>query len=75
MDEITEYNRERWNLPVKADAVFTRPQLDLDEKSASELANPGGVFPEIVGKDVLYLALRFWARLSRMFLKNDAEFI
>ena len=56
MDEISEYNRERWNLLVKANAVFTRPQFDLNEQSASELVNPGGVFPEIAGKNVLCLA-------------------
>lgn len=56
MDELSEYNRERWNLLVNANAIFTRPYFDLDEKTAFVLANDAGVFPEIGGKDVLCLA-------------------
>ena len=56
MDEIAEYNRERWKALVEANAVFTRPKLDLDARSAQELIDPEGRLGAVAGKDVLCLA-------------------
>ena len=41
---------------MEADAVFTRPALNLDAASARELVDPEGRLGELAGKDVLCLA-------------------
>lgn len=56
MDEIAEYNLARWKALVKADALFTRPKLNLDEDSARHLANFDRKFGDVAGKNVLCLA-------------------
>lgn len=56
MDELAKYNIERWEALVEADAVFTRPALNLDPISARELLDPEGRLGEVDGKDVLCLA-------------------
>jgi SAM-dependent methyltransferase len=56
MDELAKYNIERWQALVEADAVFTRPALNLDPSSARERLDPEGRLGEFAGKDVLCLA-------------------
>lgn len=56
MDEIAKYNVERWKALVEADALYTRPALDLDAASAREVVDPEGRLGELAGKDVLCLA-------------------
>ncbi|MEW5717905.1 MAG: class I SAM-dependent methyltransferase [Chloroflexota bacterium] len=56
MDEIARYNIERWKALTKADALFTRPYLNLDTAAARARIDPEGRLGEIVGKDVLLLA-------------------
>jgi ubiquinone/menaquinone biosynthesis C-methylase UbiE len=56
MDELARYNIERWKALVEADAVFTRPALNLTPVSARERLDPEGRLGEIAGKDVLCLA-------------------
>lgn len=56
MDDIARYNLERWRALAKANAVFARPQLDLDADSARQLVDPERRFGEIAGKKVLCLA-------------------
>jgi SAM-dependent methyltransferase len=56
MDEIARYNLERWQALVGANAVFTRPWLDLDASSARARIDPEGRLGEIAGKRVLCLA-------------------
>jgi ubiquinone/menaquinone biosynthesis C-methylase UbiE len=56
MDEIAKYNIERWQALADADALFTRPVLDLTEASARETVDPEGLFGELPGKEVLCLA-------------------
>ncbi len=56
MDEIANYNIERWKALTKANAVFTRPYLTLDASSAREKVDPEGRLGEIRGKDILCLA-------------------
>ena len=57
MDDVAEFNQERWAALVRANALFTRPWLDLDERSARLLLDPEGWLPEsVVGTRVLCLA-------------------
>lgn len=56
MDEITEYNKLRWEQLAKANVFFSRPLLDLDTQQAREVVDPEGMMEEIAGKDVLCLA-------------------
>src|SRR5262245_51225843 len=56
MDEIARYNIERWKALAKANALFTRPNWDLDVVSARAMVDPEGQLGDIAGKDVLCLA-------------------
>ena len=56
MDDIANYNRERWNALVQANALFTRPALHLDATSARQKLDPDGRLGELAGKSVLCLA-------------------
>jgi len=56
MDEIAKYNIERWQALVEANALFTRPALNLDPISARERLDPEGRLGKVAGKDVLCLA-------------------
>ena len=56
MDEIAGYNQARWKALAEADALFTRPNLNLNPDSARKLVDPDGRFGDVSGKDVLCLA-------------------
>ena len=56
MDQIAQYNLTRWNALVNANALFTRPALDLDDDSARTRIDPEGRLGDLQGKDVLCLA-------------------
>lgn len=56
MDDIANYNRERWNALARANALFTRPALNLDPSSARQKLDPEGRLGEVAGKQVLCLA-------------------
>ena len=56
IDEIARYNIERWKALARANALFTRPYLNLDAASARARLDPEGWLGEIAGKDVLCLA-------------------
>ena len=56
MDESTKYNRKRWEALVAANALFTRPALNLDPASAREKLDEEGRLGSVAGKDVLCLA-------------------
>ena len=56
MDKITRYNMERWKALVGANALYTRPALNLDPDSARELLDPEGRLGSVEGKEVLCLA-------------------
>jgi ubiquinone/menaquinone biosynthesis C-methylase UbiE len=56
VDEIAEYNRGRWRRLVDANAVFTRPALDLDAETARRRIDPSGRLGAVDGKRVLVLA-------------------
>src|SRR5919199_5451969 len=56
MDELAQYNIERWKALVEANAVFTRPALYLDPSLAQAEIDPERRLGTVVGKDVLCLA-------------------
>ncbi len=56
MDDIANYNRERWQALARAHAVFTQSRLDFDKDSARAYLDPQGRLDNVVGKDVLCLA-------------------
>ena len=56
MDEIAAYNAKRWKALADANALFTRPRLDLDAQSAQALVDPEGKLGDLRGKRVLCLA-------------------
>ncbi len=56
MDEIAKYNMKRWEALAAANALFTRPALNLDVVSAREVLDPEGRLGNLAGKDVLCLA-------------------
>lgn len=56
MDEIAQYNTQRWKLLTKTNALFTRPALQLDAASARQRIDPEGRLGELTGKRVLCLA-------------------
>ncbi len=56
MDDVSNYNRERWNALVRANALFTRPALHLDATAAHQRIDAEGLLGELAGKRVLCLA-------------------
>src|SRR5690349_16331491 len=56
MDEVAQYNYDRWQKMVAAKAVFTRPYLDLTPADAQQIVDPFGQVGAVAGKDVLCLA-------------------
>jgi ubiquinone/menaquinone biosynthesis C-methylase UbiE len=56
VDEVARYNQARWRRLVEANAVFTRPVLDLDADSARRRVDPRGRLGTVDGKNVLVLA-------------------
>lgn len=56
MDEIASYNQARWKALVEANALFTRPKLNLDARSARDLIDAEGRLGDVEGCDVLCLA-------------------
>lgn len=55
MDEIAQYNVERWQALADAEALFTRPRLDLTLESAREFLDAEGLLGDVAGKEVLCL--------------------
>src|SRR5215203_5222740 len=56
MDEVARYNQARWKALVEADALFTRPRLNLDVDSARQMVDSAGRLGDVSGKKVLCLA-------------------
>ncbi len=56
MDDVARYNRDRWDRLVGANALFTRPYLDLDAASARQCLDPEDRLGDVSGKQVLCLA-------------------
>ncbi|MFC5652307.1 class I SAM-dependent methyltransferase [Paenibacillus solisilvae] len=57
-DDVYRYNHARWEALAKANALFTRPKLDLDKEAAREYLGLErlGVTGDLTGKHVLCLA-------------------
>lgn len=56
MDEIARYNQARWKALAEANALFTRPKLNLDVETARQMIDSGNKFGDISGKNVFCLA-------------------
>jgi len=56
MDRSTAYNLKRWKALADANALFTRPALNLNSASARDKIDPEGRLGDVAGKDVLCLA-------------------
>ena len=56
MDEVAKYNQARWKALTEANALFTRPKLNLDAESARKIVDADNRFGDLNGKDVLCLA-------------------
>jgi 2-polyprenyl-3-methyl-5-hydroxy-6-metoxy-1,4-benzoquinol methylase len=56
MDELAKYNKERWEELAQAGVAYSRPFLDLDERSARAIVDADGLIGDCTGKDVLCLA-------------------
>ncbi len=56
MDDISQYNSQRWQALAAANALFTRPALDLDAESAQWMVNARNDYDTLKGKTVLLLA-------------------
>ncbi len=56
MDEIAQINIQRWQALADADALFTRPLLDLTPDAAREFVDGEGLPGDVTGKNVLCLA-------------------
>jgi ubiquinone/menaquinone biosynthesis C-methylase UbiE len=56
VDGIAKYNQGRWRRLVDANAVFTRPALDLNTETARHRIDPSGRLGSVDGKRVLVLA-------------------
>ena len=55
-DEISRYNRERWEELAAANVRYSRPALNLDPESAKDMVDPEGIMGRCQGRDVLLLA-------------------
>ncbi len=56
MDELSSFNRERWNGLARAGVLYSRPKLELDKESAREMVDEAGLLGDLRGKKVLVLA-------------------
>ena len=56
MDELSSFNRERWNGLARAGVLYSRPKLELDEASAREMVDETGLLGDVRDKRVLVLA-------------------
>lgn len=56
MDDIARFNLQRWQTLADANALFTRPYLDLTPNKARAFLDAEGMLGDVTGKDVLCLA-------------------
>jgi SAM-dependent methyltransferase len=55
MDDVARFNQQRWQALADADALFTRPSLDLDAAAARAKVDPDGWLGDVAGQRVLCL--------------------
>jgi len=56
MDDLARYNQARWEALARANILYSRPYLDLDEHSARRVVDAQGMLGDVAGRDVLCLA-------------------
>ena len=56
MDELIEYNRNRWNELSREGVEFGCPWLELTPEKARKRVDPEGMLQQTSGKNVLLLA-------------------
>lgn len=56
LDDLTAFNRERWEALARAGVQFSVPWLDLDAATARGRVDPEGLLDEVAGAEVLCLA-------------------
>lgn len=56
MDDVAAFNQARWRALAEADALYTRPALNLDPAAARARVDPDGWLGPLEGKRVLCLA-------------------
>jgi SAM-dependent methyltransferase len=56
MDEVAQFNKERWEALARAGIQYARPMLDMDVDAARRWVDPYGVMGDVRGADVLCLA-------------------
>jgi SAM-dependent methyltransferase len=56
MDELSQYNRQRWNALARANLEYTQPYLDYTIEQARRNISRYGVLADVAGKHVLCLA-------------------
>jgi SAM-dependent methyltransferase len=56
MDDVAAFNHARWRALAEADALYTRPMLNLDAASARARVDPYGWLGPLDGRRVLCLA-------------------
>ena len=56
MDDVYTYNEKRWEALVEANALFTKPWLDLNAHSARSRIDRWGLLGDLTGMKVLCLA-------------------
>ena len=56
MDELSSFNRERWNGLARAGVLYSRPKLELDEAAAREMVDEAGLLGDVQDKRILVLA-------------------
>lgn len=56
LDDLSSFNRDRWNGLVRAGVLYSRPKLNLNEEEAREMLDGSGMLGDISGRRVLLLA-------------------
>jgi SAM-dependent methyltransferase len=56
MDDISRYNKARWEALAQARVAYSRPFLDLNPDTARQAVDSHGIMGDVTGSDVLCLA-------------------
>lgn len=56
MDELSQYNKARWEEIAATRMAYARPFLDLDPDKARQMLDTEGLLGDVAGKEVLCLA-------------------
>ena len=56
MDDVANFNKERWEELARKGVMYSRPKLHFDERLARRTVDPEGKMDDPAGRDVLCLA-------------------